>query len=709
MSNSITQYYIYPAIGIARVGNSEEEFYIGPEAPEQEIPINFKYKDAKGKVKRQAARFRIYGFNERGDFVEEVTDSSKVKIEWEVHLANRKAINYQFNNAMDLGALSKDCTLRNGDVTDLKEREQKLLIDSGIRKIQGCEEKNKTKYQFDSGKFYTGTAFQRDVYLGELQTDEKGRLLVLGGRGESNSFDGRVATTFANNEGWHDDVSDGTVRANVTVDGTTYVAKPAMVAVTPPNFAPGMRGVVTMYDVVKDLFYRENVNGVKDKALDTQFYRDIYPIFNSLVDNQGVNSGFYMMFGDNAPANFTEPELLARLASPQTESEPLRQSLFKQFRLPAELTKKQRIDELEKISKAESGELLDRLNRISSKPLDDAMKYVQFESQADQLPPFYGDAYGDYQNSPLAGLSLTQTQYLHLENWSNGDFSQGQLPESVSGLDSLDIACQPHALTKANLLECLGGPFHPGIELTWFLRRLSMWDISDDLDKMRLNILPEDQAVQDFYGPILTPEVALESMFNTSGPGTLTRFLGVPWQTDEGSCRSGQDYDPAYYLPTPSFWSARVPNQVLSQRSLERISDTRLPELQRIKHFDYRQDWLRFLREGSQGPRIAMITEWDKIGIVSKHSIPPIKLGKTDIKTLWVESEVNEKYLVNDPSYRQMLHMESLVYFEGATEQGIKSVRDDFNKQLKQLDQEDLAAKEGHIPPRKIKTRDELL
>ena len=37
MNTKITSYYIYPAIGIARVGNSKTEYYIGPETPNQAI------------------------------------------------------------------------------------------------------------------------------------------------------------------------------------------------------------------------------------------------------------------------------------------------------------------------------------------------------------------------------------------------------------------------------------------------------------------------------------------------------------------------------------------------------------------------------------------------------------------------------------------------------------------------------------------------
>lgn len=48
---------IYPAIGIARVGNSKDEYFIGPEIPwPDHKPAGF-YKDGTGALKRQAARF----------------------------------------------------------------------------------------------------------------------------------------------------------------------------------------------------------------------------------------------------------------------------------------------------------------------------------------------------------------------------------------------------------------------------------------------------------------------------------------------------------------------------------------------------------------------------------------------------------------------------------------------------------------------------
>src|SRR5947209_3296758 len=93
---------IHPAVGVARVGNSNE-FFIGPETPG--VPSNwdnqtlkFKpFKDAQGKVLRQAARFRIFQFDDAGNPLKEVTLGDGVKIEWRVHAANRKASFFTFN------------------------------------------------------------------------------------------------------------------------------------------------------------------------------------------------------------------------------------------------------------------------------------------------------------------------------------------------------------------------------------------------------------------------------------------------------------------------------------------------------------------------------------------------------------------------------------------------------------------------------------
>ena len=66
MSEEIAYCKIFPTIGIARVGNSLERdgFFIGPEGIAPPGPSDERrFTDAAGAVLRQAARFRVYGFD----------------------------------------------------------------------------------------------------------------------------------------------------------------------------------------------------------------------------------------------------------------------------------------------------------------------------------------------------------------------------------------------------------------------------------------------------------------------------------------------------------------------------------------------------------------------------------------------------------------------------------------------------------------------
>src|SRR5579864_2925500 len=98
--DSIIEARIHPAIGVARVGNSDE-FFIGPETPYPTAPPQGGYRDAEGRLKRQAARFRVYGYDKNGNVVAELTAANS-DITWTVHLANKKAAWYDFDAALDL-------------------------------------------------------------------------------------------------------------------------------------------------------------------------------------------------------------------------------------------------------------------------------------------------------------------------------------------------------------------------------------------------------------------------------------------------------------------------------------------------------------------------------------------------------------------------------------------------------------------------------
>ncbi|ASS47422.1 MAG: hypothetical protein A3D31_16405 [Candidatus Fluviicola riflensis] len=603
MTNPIVKVSIYPAIGIARVGNApaenENDYFFGPDVTGQIPNPAGGFKNAKGQVKKQAARFRIYGYDSDGNVVKEIT-AADASIQWRVHIANRKAGWYMFNNALDLVGAAIPSSFRNADVTDRSQ----LIIDPGKRTISGISQSGE-QYHFDSGSF-----MGIPVPLGELRTDNEGRLIVLGGDGHSASYTNETAVTFANNDTWHDDISDGPVWATVTLkDGTVLEADPAMVAVTPPNFGQGLYGAVSMYDVV----YNMNVEqGWVPKQEIPDFWEHIYPIFDRMTQTQWVNHGFFMVFGQNSPADFTKADLVRQLSNNGEASALLRQRVFDWFRDPAST-----------------------------------------EYRPAQVPPFYGDGFGEYTNIAIVDLPVTAAQYAWLKNWAKGNFTTNK-PTVYANLNEVPLQEQPHMLTKTNLDDCLGGPFHPGIELTWPMRVPQMWK-----EAYRLNVLPEDESPKDNWGPLLSTNIALETggPLAASGPGTLTRWLGVPWQTDEASCLSG--YTPSTYLPLPSFWAARVPNQVLSMDSFKRLSHNDVPTGQRLKHFDYRQDWLRDFGTNYTKKINAMIAKWHYLGIVTKQESPGSTADGLLPETYWVETGRRDFDTV-DPSYEQVVYAENL-------------------------------------------------
>src|SRR2546423_14841372 len=90
---------IYPPIGIARVGNSPDKFFIGPETPGSlgvelqpdgtETPVT-QFKENGQLIKRQAARFRIFQFQNVGGQGQSATFPPGTSIRWTVKLANKK-------------------------------------------------------------------------------------------------------------------------------------------------------------------------------------------------------------------------------------------------------------------------------------------------------------------------------------------------------------------------------------------------------------------------------------------------------------------------------------------------------------------------------------------------------------------------------------------------------------------------------------------
>lgn len=564
---------IHPGIGIARVGNSPSEYYIGPEVTTPSLILAGQMRDKQGALKRQAARFRIYGYNAAGEVVAELT-STNAQIEWRAHLANKKAAWYRFLAALDIPE-SRDmkCPLRNPGVA-----RSRLVIDPGERAIAGRSRSGKA-YKFDTGRI-----FGRTVYLGELRTDKDGRLLVLGGFGTAESpgarpvYDPAEGDTFNNADGWYDDIADGPVDARVKIGGREIPVEGAWVAVAPPNYAPDVIGWRTMYELLVDSFVAAGRMRVPEVS---SFTEDILPVLHRLTGLQWVNKGFADLYGKGTDLDFADPARIGALAGKSVLNEGVlafRNHIYRAFRLPGADPSNKRL-----------------------------------------WPMIYGDAFGTYEDSPRVDLFVSDLRALHLKRWVDGQFVNDWDPrrarERVRRLEDLPVSKQPAMLDKSALHFCLADAFHPGCELTWPMRHVSMFESSLMSSPFRIKRRPAGGAERD-YGAELTAAVALsaDGPLHGQGPGDLTKWMAVPWQGDTIMCRSG--YDPKFDPYLPTFWPARVPNQVLSEADYKIVMDESRPREERLAAFKRREHWVRRMRGSAPEQILQSVAEFGDLGVI---------------------------------------------------------------------------------------------
>ena len=570
-SNRIVKAAIYPPIGVMRVGNSKDEYFIGPLVDEPEVKSDmYAYRDKTGAIKRQAAQFRIYGLNANGEAVKELT-MENADITWHSQLANQKSSWYQFQIALDIpDALAPDIPpslLRNIDV---KDRES-LIIKGEPQKI--------AKPSVEKGKEFSGKFFSKPVYLGEMRTDKKGRLIMLGGHGVSANVDGNIAVTFANNEGWHDDMSDGPVTAEVTYEGSTLEVDPAWVICAPPDYAPMQKSVRTMWDLMRSVAVEAKMMDAPEKP---SFTKDILPIFERMTNLQWVNAGFAAAFGWGGQFNYTSLEWVKKLNDPSKANLEMRRTISNNFR--------------------------------------------RFEESGAEAPQLWPWLYGDAVAIPTRGSvrqhsTLSKLQLTFLDQWVKGDFEadfKGYDDKKPKKIDDYPVKEQPDMLTKAAMDFCLADAFHPGCEMTWPMRTSGMY-----MAPFRLKHAPKEPKTDYYYygstidsgvlgmsaGPLLGGQIA----------GGVTRWMAVPWQTDTASCRDGYttSYDP--YLPT--FWPARVPNNILGEEQYKIVLDDKLSEDERRLAFADRYFWLDDLPLDGEKPTQtnqinAMVKYFDRLAIV---------------------------------------------------------------------------------------------
>jgi hypothetical protein len=569
MSNLQSVFRVHPAIGIARVGNSEE-FYLGPETmaglpidpaidtgnphvsgglpikagTESTVISSDDLRDRDGRLKRQAARFRIYHYPAqgrecypRGDGVEitlgSEVDGKKVRdIVWTVHLANKKANSYFLNDELGLAVYDKSnaaqLNLRNaaeGNDLNNAARLKRLVIDPGPRAIRASDAAavhfdKATIASYGSGdtgivrmpaypKSFPDDAFPQ-LYtptgkidtLGELRTDAHGRLLVLPASGRACGWlrpdgtpfpliGGLIATGVygdVNADGWFDDTGDGPVSATIVFDdGSTATVVPAWAITTDPSYAPQTLNVVSLWDDVFDTWVRKI---------------DLMP---ELFAHR-FNDSYRPRFDDHLQPIFRAPALQRWNTN-----------------LP-----QRAISAHDAVAAIGAGD--DPAATIMT-----GLAFVRnpnLPGQSNLGGPYMPLSMGD---AGKAFLTVTKTQYFFLTQWNQTRYEPAVKLKLGPG----------EYLDRAVMVNCLGGRFAPGIEMTFIVRDPAIyrteWEDSG-CGPFRLRARTLDYANAQYSQPFLTvgyvplhpgPDGIAPAPLE---PGDVSKFMAVPWQTDYNAC-----------------------------------------------------------------------------------------------------------------------------------------------------------------------------
>jgi len=563
MATTMT-YEIHPAIGIARLGASNECF-LAPEPncvqSDYDQPAKItdaaklkrwaareidgttllqKYRDNPGKLKRQAVRFRVFKV-ERDTLTKSVVTCQEmhgagVTVNWKVQLKNRKAAALRFlDDRFDPSAVNQDSQyLRNPDVTGAANRNKLLVIDSKIQSPTGNDVANAQVLQ---GKFMDSIP----VTLGHAWTDNEGRLLVAGGFGQSGAANAEDLETFADNDGWYDDTSDGTVTATVKVGGAAPVhAVAAHIIVAPFDFAPEINSFVTLYDaayqaVVNRTDWPYQLPGLTET---TDFTLHILPILERTRGYRWVNSPTMRADVREKHAAWkpgkVPDKLFTFLGDPTI------------FPIPNPAT-----DDDNLINRAIS------VRKMFLKHLRDPDDIAKVREV--KMPRLHDD-----DSNSNAVLPLTQIQYRHMANWAKGNGNFQNAPAYG------EFLCD--ATDRVALEACSGGPFYPGMEVPRIMK-----DGSKYIAPFRFN------------------PAAVKA-------GDITAGLAVPWQADFFECQMDGDN---------GWWPATRPDKVIVEQQVD-------PKIMSDVMSEHMEEW-----DNNVADMDEMVLYWQELGIVKRVPVDP--------------------------------------------------------------------------------------
>lgn len=500
----------------------------------------------------------------------------------------------------------------------------------------------------------------KTVKLGTIEYDEdgsnpetNGSLIFYSGDGVSASLNpSDLNTDFADNSNWYDDICDGRVTAKLTPKGggeTIILDGPeaaAWIASAPPDYAPQINPISSLYDLVT------GADSGEVKTDEASVLSMVLPLLFKFYQMQWVNlSDFLAPSFKEVIDQLVHKGKFHYLYTPGDESQATREAIFTLFRNP-------------------------RYNYINEGiiPSKDVTSFdaLGIPALPEKLPYYVGDGI-NYPGSPAQWFAIPPFLYDQMEQWSNGLFTT---PPDLTGFmeqdhklnpmvrlgeyyqkDFVDAAKDPQKapllMTRAVLETLYGGGFHPGVELTWPMRHAQMYKENTStffsvngrqeydlfgLREVRLNSASKEVQDKVFFkdfGFLMTPEDVRKSMDSKNEeywlwqitPGDLTKWMGIPWQSDAGSCQAV--WTKSQY-PVPAWWAANLPIDVLTNESYKAIKSAEtLPDTKRNLYAS-RQPWLQTTDTGYVGYHaeggylnglINMVYQWDQIGSVAARKL----------------------------------------------------------------------------------------
>lgn len=543
-------YRIHPAVGIARMGNGDAAYFLGPEKPwsaaqpfnpvQRDMPGHpgasrkaaaGKMRDLENKLCKQGVRFRVFCYKYE---LEEMLDarsqrrhlvdvfectSDKFDIEWTAKVANGKASTANALPGGNAGILALPRQLNAPDPVTLRTA---VAADKNKRTV------------------FSGKPAGR-LDLGSCFLDNTGGLTVLGSNGAVKQLPGSTAPPIDNGgnlfwPGWEDDAADGPVTAKVTAKASSGInaaqrakkdAVGAWVIINMPAYGADVRAPVTLYDLALNHAYDQaqiNVRKGQQVYLPAlrniaTFYSVIRPLQHSqlsmpyVAEKKGAAAGTPVHQGrvrsSPAPDMNSAKYLATFMRPPRKTTESVPESIWEHYKGPWAGTPQGMPRDKGKV------------------PDPDLTKNFMLYDPVTQSLPALVNPVGAMPD--LLIVTVTELQSRALQDLQAGTLELGDLVAETSA----NIKFAPYQLDRANLDSMSGGSFFPGLETGRTANYPAVWVGLEGCCDAHFDVRFTYKVNEE--GELASPPLA-------AAAGDLTFNLANPWQADFVAC--GRDFWP---------------------------------------------------------------------------------------------------------------------------------------------------------------------